>query len=331
LGSSRVRQLSVVLAAVAVTALGPPALAPAAETIGETGAPLGCVADQPYAQQEVGAAPGYSPSSYGVITSWSTMSGNVADRKVKLLVQRPDPGTGLNNYIAVQRDQVRVLPTLNELHTFDGIRLPIEADEQIGLYIPGDQPAGWCAFPGVEGDLYRFTNTGEPQLGSTVEYPFSQANIRVNASALVEPDIDRDGFGDETQDQCPTDASTQGPCPTAEPPADTKLEGSASAKGKQKQKGKKIVVKVKVKAEEDLEAKATGKVKVNPTYKLKPKTMQVAGASSKTMQLVPKKKHGKKIVKAMKKGKKAKAKLTVKLTDEAGNTETEKLSVKLKR
>ena len=45
----------------------------------------------------------------------------------------------------------------------------------------------------------------------------------------------------------------------------------------------------------------------------------------------PKKKHGKKIAKALKKGKKAKAKLTLKLTDEAGNTETEKLSVKLKR
>jgi hypothetical protein len=29
--------------------------------------------------------------------------------------------------------------------------------------------------------------------------------------AVVEPDDD-DGFGDETQDQCPTDASTQGPC-----------------------------------------------------------------------------------------------------------------------
>jgi hypothetical protein len=33
--------------------------------------------------------------------------------------------------------------------------------------------------------------------------------------ATVEPDADRDGYGDETQDQCPTDAAFQGPCPVA--------------------------------------------------------------------------------------------------------------------
>ncbi|HEY7630096.1 MAG TPA: hypothetical protein VH817_05325, partial [Thermoleophilaceae bacterium] len=37
------------------------------------------------------------------------------------------------------------------------------------------------------------------------------------ASADIEPDADHDGFGDETQDQCPTQASTQGPCDTVAP------------------------------------------------------------------------------------------------------------------
>jgi hypothetical protein len=36
----------------------------------------------------------------------------------------------------------------------------------------------------------------------------------LNVSAVLEPDADGDGFGDETQDQCPTNATTQGPCPT---------------------------------------------------------------------------------------------------------------------
>jgi hypothetical protein len=35
--------------------------------------------------------------------------------------------------------------------------------------------------------------------------------------AVIEPDADHDGFGDETQDQCPTQASTQGACDTAAP------------------------------------------------------------------------------------------------------------------
>ena len=126
---------------------------------------------------------------------------------------------------------------------------------------------------------------------------------------------------------------------TEEPPiqrpftVDTKLEGSASARSKQKQKGKKIVVKAKAKAEEDLEAKATGKVKVGKqSNKLKKQTKSVSSGSSKNLKLKPKKsKDARKIAKALKKGKEAKAKLTVKLTDEAGNKKSQKLSVKLKR
>src|SRR5205085_4335180 len=36
-------------------------------------------------------------------------------------------------------------------------------------------------------------------------------------SADIEPDADHDGFGDETQDQCPSQATTQGPCDRAAP------------------------------------------------------------------------------------------------------------------
>jgi hypothetical protein len=35
----------------------------------------------------------------------------------------------------------------------------------------------------------------------------------VNASAVIEPDADRDGFGDETQDRWPASAAAQGRCP----------------------------------------------------------------------------------------------------------------------
>ena len=36
-------------------------------------------------------------------------------------------------------------------------------------------------------------------------------------SGTIEADADHDGFGDDSQDQCPTDAATQGPCPTTGP------------------------------------------------------------------------------------------------------------------
>ena len=103
-------------------------------------------------------------------------------------------------------------------------------------------------------------------------------------------------------------------------------------RGRRRQSGNRIVVRVKLRAKEQLTAKATGEIKVNPTYKLKSKKAQVAAGETKTLKLRPKNKgQAKRIVGALKRGKKATAKLTVKLSDHAGNTESERLSVRLKR
>jgi hypothetical protein len=119
---------------------------------------------------------------------------------------------------------------------------------------------------------------------------------------------------------------------------DTELAGNASAARTQRQTGKRIVVRVRVKAKERLTAKATGKVKVNPTYKLKPKTVEVVEShrtdtqvQTKTLKLKPKKTKAKKIAKDLKRGEKGTARLKVKLTDLAANRETERLRVRLRR
>ena len=78
-------------------------------------------------------------------------------------------------------------------------------------------------------------------------------------------------------------------------------------------------------------AKASGKIKVNPTYKLKPKKVKPATGETKTLKLKPKKAKAKKIAGALKRGEKAKARLSVKLTGLAGNREAERFTVRLKR
>ncbi len=94
---------------------------------------------------------------------------------------------------------------------------------------------------------------------------------------------------------------------------------------------KAILVKFKVSAEEQLTVKAGGVIKVNPKYKLKPRTTEVAAGQTKTLKLKPKKKvQANKIASALDAGDKATAKLTVKLTGLAGNSTTDKLRVKLK-
>ena len=102
-------------------------------------------------------------------------------------------------------------------------------------------------------------------------------------------------------------------------------------RGRRRQSGNRIVVRVKLRAKEQLTAKATGEIKVNPTYKLKSKKVSLDAGETKTLKLKPKKTKAKKIAAALNRGEKAKAKVTVKLTDLAGNRETEKLRVRLKR
>jgi hypothetical protein len=112
---------------------------------------------------------------------------------------------------------------------------------------------------------------------------------------------------------------------------DRRVAGKASAKRTQKQKQKKIRVSVRVKAKERLTARASGKIKVNPAYRLKPKRVKLAVGETKTLRLRPKKAKAKKVARALNRGQKATARLTVKLTDPAANSETEKLRVRLKR
>lgn len=121
------------------------------------------------------------------------------------------------------------------------------------------------------------------------------------------------------------------PPPPPPPPPDTTLMGKAKASKTQEQHGRRIVVRVKVKAKEKLTAEARGKIKLNPTYKLKPKKVELTTGATKTLKLKPKKAQAKKVTKALKRGEKATARLKVKLTDLAGNTETERLRVRLKR
>lgn len=105
--------------------------------------------------------------------------------------------------------------------------------------------------------------------------------------------------------------------------------GTVKAKKTQRQRGERIRVKVQVRAAEGLKAKATGKVK--PRYTLKPARKRLDAGDSKTLTLkVKATKARETIADALARGRTAIAKLTVKLSGEDGDKETDKLKVKLK-
>jgi hypothetical protein len=215
-----------------------PSAASASQTIGQVGdvSTGSCTDDEAYLQKVTTTGAAYLPGAYGVITSWSAMSKAGAGQTVRLMVFRDD---GSNQFSAVARDSVvRTLSSVDDtLNTFTGTRIPIEATQRIGIYQPAGSTEG-CEFAGVGADAAGFSvpfNVGEPPLNTPFDYSGTDTPNRVNASAVVEPDFDRDRFGDETQDKCLVNPGPVDGCPSQTPPSQTPKKKKCKKKHKRHQ------------------------------------------------------------------------------------------------
>ena len=210
-----------------------PTAAPASVTLGQTCSPN---ATSQITAIQTATAPGVPAASApftGVITSFSVVRDTTEAYQSRLKVLHEN---GAGSFTAVANGPLATLnPGLNVIPA----RVPIAAGDFIGTW--GDPGTQRCNFVPLENRMESFDGP-EPQPPE----PFSTNafnGVIVDLSAQLEPDADRDGFGDETQDQCPTNASTQGACPTA--PAKKKCKkkkkgkGKAAAKKKCKKKKKK--------------------------------------------------------------------------------------------
>ena len=95
-------------------------------------------------------------------------------------------------------------------------RLKIAAGDRLGVSFPGmetqylhSDPDGFCA-----------SRLADHAAGTTVGYnPNACSQYEILVQGIVEADADGDEYGDETQDQCPTNAALQTACP--DPPVIT--------------------------------------------------------------------------------------------------------------
>jgi hypothetical protein len=167
------------------------------------------------------AAGGPQAAIDGVIVSWSLRSGaNAAAVTVRLHVVRDNAGVAIG--------ASEVLPTTAGVYSFPA-RMTVRAGDRIGI------DAETAPFSSIA--VVNNTSSGGsfdlwvPQLAPTEtrspnldDYP----GYELLVNATIEADADEDGFGDETQDQCPNDGTTQGACPPAPPPPvtpDTRVKG----------------------------------------------------------------------------------------------------------
>ena len=97
--------------------------------------------------------------------------------------------------------------------TFQGPGAAVAAGQQYALAVSRPDEANWTIRVFMSSTCPGTLFYSSSQSGS---YLVVGGNCCDMAFAVfVEPDADHDGFGDETQDQCPTNASTQGTCPAA--------------------------------------------------------------------------------------------------------------------
>jgi len=188
--------------AVALSLAAPAARA--ATTIGHTFTPtLKCVTSTFVQKSEASGVTSYAvPAGGAVITSFSTMAYSEPNEQMSFKVFRP---TGTANEYTIVASTPTELLTPSALNTFP-VRFPVKAGDRIGVYSDNAPCLTTSAGSEVLYDIGDFA----PGITRTYSHPGAAL---LDVSARLEPDADGDGFGDETQDLCWTDPSTQRACP----------------------------------------------------------------------------------------------------------------------
>jgi hypothetical protein len=155
----------------------------------------------------VPGTPSYA-TPHGVLTSWRFhSSADPAAGSVRLKIFRY-LGTGLVFKVLAESSEKTLAP--NTAYDFKE-RIPVDQGDLIGLTAAGDAEIGISVPATPENRLAQFGG-GDIPPGSTGTATIAWPDLRPSVEATVESDLDNDGYGDDTQDKCPVDPTTQALC-----------------------------------------------------------------------------------------------------------------------
>ncbi|HET6509581.1 MAG TPA: PASTA domain-containing protein [Baekduia sp.] len=204
---SAVIRLRSLFAACLLLSIAVAAPARGATTIGDTTTPVSAPGGGPIivVQATDPSDASYAvPAGGGVITSVAATTSN----PTTFLVVRPG---GAASYTVVGT-QALTAPASMTLATAS-TRIPVEAGDRLGIFVPSG--SGTAAASDPVAGYATFAASTAPTSGQTLSSPDASGLSRVSLSATVEPDADHDGYGDETQDSCPSNPAIHvGPCAT---------------------------------------------------------------------------------------------------------------------
>ena len=147
----------------------------------------------------------------GVITSWSARK---VTGTVRLAVLRSRPGEFVSDEIHATNIFLSANGTGNGSDTVQSFNTqwPVHDGDYIGAVMQTGSSIGYLAGPGDQ-----IFEVHDPDGDSNVDSTTPE-NFEPLISVKVEPDADSDGYGDETQDGCPSNISVQGACPIVSRP-----------------------------------------------------------------------------------------------------------------
>jgi hypothetical protein len=172
----------------------------AATQLGQTFAPPDPCSGPVTGFQTTSPGSSYTVPSPGVITSWRFQA-DAAPPHLKLKVGRALGG----NQFTIVGESALEAPAASGVNTFQ-TRVPVRAGDLLGFFI---SDTGNCVnvFT-ASGFLFQQLLGPDPAPGTTATYE-PEAAGQFDLAAVLEPDCDNDGLGDESQD------SDLSPCPPA--------------------------------------------------------------------------------------------------------------------
>jgi hypothetical protein len=164
----------------------------------------------------------------GVVVRWRVLNGDAGPFRVRVVTFNPGSSGGMyRSYDVIRSSAVENVAArtglFSKISSFP-TRLPIPA----GSYVALAGATRSEAFQESSGGAATYSSVDEVGDGLTASGETHNGTVLYNAD--IEPDVDGDGYGDVTQDSCPSVATIhEGPCPA--PPAAGGGGGPTSSSG----------------------------------------------------------------------------------------------------
>jgi hypothetical protein len=193
--------------------------------------PTPCSASCLYLQTALGGASTIATSP-GVIVRWRVLNGSSGNYRMYVLKDNPEGSGGMFLAYRIlgssesEHVDAPLATTISKTSSF-ATRVPLPVGAYIGVAVPGGNLPSFQSSAGGQAKYSRVETPATP--GATGVVGESHNGV-ILYDADVEPDVDADGYGDVSQDSCPSAATVhEGPCPAAPGTGETSAGGGASS------------------------------------------------------------------------------------------------------